>query len=317
MPKIQYKEIRFNKKTLDTIEAANIIINEYRRNGLDLTLRQLYYQFVSRDLIPNNDKEYKRLGEIVSDGRMAGLIDWRAIVDRTRNLRAYGGYDSPQDAIERVAGHYHRHLWEGQDNYVEVWVEKDALIGVIQNACAPLDTPHFSCRGYTSASEMWEAAQRLRRRADGIGGNAVVIHLGDHDPSGIDMTRDIQDRLELFAEMPIEVRRLALNMAQIEELKPPPNPAKTTDSRHQGYVARFGHESWELDAIEPRRMSNLIRSTIEEYLDLGQLALVKRRTQHEADQLQSVYDNFDEVRALDFYPPDFDPDEAEDGEDDE
>lgn len=294
MPKIKYKEIKFHRSSLDIITAANAIIDDYKRKGFELTLRQLYYQFVSRDLIQNKDTEYKRLGEIISDGRLAGLIDWRAIIDRTRNLSSYSGDTSPEDALATAAGGYGRHQWEDQPNYVEVWVEKDALIGVVRQACQDMWTPHFSCRGYTSASEMWTAAQRLAARSID-GGQTVVIHLGDHDPSGMDMTRDIEERLSLFAGREIEVRRIALNMAQIEELKPPPNPAKITDSRAGKYIAEYGRSSWELDAIEPGRMVSLIRGTVRGYVDEDILARVNERSESEKAQLMAIARNYDEV----------------------
>lgn len=155
--------------------------------------------------------------------------------------------------------------WADQDYRPEVWIEKDALVGVIEDVCTALDINYFSCRGYTSQSEMWAAGQRLQRY-DGAGQLPVVINLGDHDPSGIDMTRDIEDRLELFTGH-AEVARIALNMAQIETYNPPPNPAKLTDSRAEGYVARYGPSSWELDALEPTVIAETIERTILRYRD--------------------------------------------------
>ncbi len=131
MPKICYVEKRFNRSSKILIEHANKILAEYAQRGLVVTLRQLYYQFVSRDIIPNNQKEYKRLGSVVNDARLAGLIDWDYMQDRTRNLARLASWDSPDGIIRSAARSYHRNLWEGQKNYVEVWIEKDALVGVI------------------------------------------------------------------------------------------------------------------------------------------------------------------------------------------
>ena len=161
MPKIQYKEINFRGKSLELINLVNQVINEYKNQGYELTLRQTYYQLVARGYIPNNERSYKNIGNLINDGRLAGLIDWHSIVDRTRNLRGNGHWDKPEDVIASARYSYLLNKWDGQPNYVEVWVEKDALVDIVGQACIPLDTPYFSCRGYTSQSEMWSAAQRF------------------------------------------------------------------------------------------------------------------------------------------------------------
>ncbi len=127
------------------------------------------------------------------------------------------------------------------------------------------DTPYFSCRGYVSQSEMWNAALRLSKYIR-KGQSPIVIHLGDHDPSGIDMSRDIKERLEMFAFQGIEVNRIALNMEQIEKYNPPPNPAKMDDTRYIGYVDIYGENSWELDALDPEVLEQLISDTISKLL---------------------------------------------------
>ena len=274
MPKIRYLCKSFRSDTLDVIEQANAIIEVYAAQGFDLTLRQLFYQFVSRGLIPNKDSEYKRLGSIVNDARLAGLIDWDHITDRTRNLRGNSHWDEPQDIMRSAAHSFAIDKWATQYYRPEVWIEKDALVGVIESVCEELDIDYFSCRGYTSQSEMWSAGQRLEHYAN-IGQVPLIVHLGDHDPSGIDMTRDIDDRLTLFTGN-IEVERIALNMAQIETYNPPPNPAKVTDSRATSYIRRYGHSSWELDALEPSVIAQAIQTTVLAYRDEALWAGVDR-----------------------------------------
>lgn len=270
MPRIAYIEKKFYGTSVKLIAAANVIIEEYRQQGFQLTLRQLYYQFVSRDLIANSQKEYKRLGSVINDARLAGLIDWDSIEDRTRNLRALPHWDTPQQMIDSALSSYRRDKWEDQNTRVEVWIEKDALAGVIEPICNEVDVPFFACRGYTSQSEQWAAGQRFAGYVS-QGLRVVLLHFGDHDPSGIDMTRDNKDRLTMFVEHHagdgIEVRRLALNMAQIEEHNPPPNPVKLTDSRAGGYQDNYGDESWELDALEPRIIRDLIAENVAIYRD--------------------------------------------------
>ena len=262
--KERFIDKNFRAATLAIIHTANKIIEEYRDQGFILTLRQLYYQFVARDLIPNTERSYKRLGSIVNDGRLAGLIDWLSIEDRTRNINENTHWNSPAEIIEAARRGYAIDMWANQDTRVEVWIEKNALIGIIEGVCRELDVPYFACIGYVSQSEQWRAYKRHAENQ-----RTIVIHLGDHDPSGIDMTRDNQERLDTFHGWTggTEVKRIALNMDQVEEYGPPPNPAKVTDSRFDSYLRDYGSESWELDALEPSVMVDLIRSTIDEYRD--------------------------------------------------
>jgi hypothetical protein len=293
MPKIRYQKKSFRADSLEVIERANAIIEVYAAQGFDLTLRQLFYQFVSRGLIPNKDSEYKRLGSIVNDARLAGLIDWEHITDRTRNLRGNAHWEQPQDIMRSAAYSFAIDKWADQDYRPEVWIEKDALVGVIEGVCKTLDIDFFSCRGYTSQSEMWSAGRRLERYCL-EGQTPVVIHLGDHDPSGIDMTRDIGDRLDLFSGA-AEVKRIALNIEQIELYNPPPNPAKVTDSRATSYISRYGSSSWELDALEPTVIAAAIEQTVLSYRDDARWeAAVRLEEQHRKD-LQKAAQRWEEV----------------------
>ena len=295
MPVIAYIDKSFTRASLSVIEKANEICAAYAAQGFDLTLRQLYYQFVARGLLPNKDTEYKRLGQIVNDARLAGLLDWRYIVDRTRNLRALSHWETPGGVLDSAAWGYRTDRWASQPHRVEVWIEKDALVGVIAGVCERLDVPYFSCRGYTSQSELWGAAQRLIRHAK-RGQDPIIIHLGDHDPSGIDMTRDIGDRLALFGAE-VTVRRIALNMDQVRHYQPPPNPAKLTDARASGYIARHGDQSWELDALDPATLDALIELTIRDYRDQGLWERESAAMEADRDRLTEIARRFDEVSA--------------------
>lgn len=268
MPKIAYMEKGFRDKTRALIEQAVALIEEYAVQGYDLTLRQLFYAHVSRNLLPNTEKSYKLLGDVVNDGRLAGLIDWTSIVDRTRHVRQNSHWGGPGEIVRACAQQFQIDKWAGQPERVIVLIEKDALIGVIEPVCRRLDTPCLSCRGYTSQTEMWNLGRRLGGWR-GEGSEPVVLHLGDHDPSGIDMSRDIRERLEMFVGGCIGFERLALNMDQVKKYKPPPNPAKLTDSRCGGYVAAYGDKSWELDALEPKVLARLVEGNIKKHLDAG------------------------------------------------
>lgn len=262
MPKIRYIEWNPKADTLGVIRTANGIIEEYEEKGFSLTLRQLYYQFVARDLMSNNIKAYNRLKSMMTKARLAGLVDWEAIKDITRELEEQGHWSNPGSIIRSAASSFRTDRWADQPCRVEVWIEKDALKNVISGICEELDVPYFSCRGYTSVSAMWEAGNRLKRTTRRDHKPTWIVHLGDHDPSGVDMTRDIIDRLELFTGRSLSLERIALNMDQVEELDLPPNPAKFTDSRVDTYVAEFGDGSWELDALDPQYMADLIETFV-------------------------------------------------------
>ena len=219
-----------------------------------------------------------------------------AIEDRTRFIRAISSWDDPREILQTTVDSYHKDLWKTQDKRFEVWIEKDALIGVVEPTCKELDLPHFSCRGYVSDSEMWHGAMRLLRHVRN-GQDVIVLHLGDHDPSGIDMTRDITDRLNLFSFFKdgIEVRRIALTMEQIKVVNPPPNPAKVTDSRYEKYAAEFGDESWELDALEPAYIADLIRTAVFEERDIDRWEVAYNEQEEERGQIQDIIDRWDDL----------------------
>jgi hypothetical protein len=268
MTKVQYIEKNFRKASLDRLMLVNTILNEYAADGYDLSLRQLYYQLVARDYIENSQRSYKQLGTLVNDGRLTGLVDWDMIVDRSRETISNTHWTSPSEIVEAASRSFAIDKWQHQPNYVEVMVEKDALSGVLMPVCRDLDIHFTANKGYPSASLLYEMAKRLRWHIS-EGQYVYILHLGDHDPSGIDMTRDLIDRLQMFLGDNIRVKRLALNMDQIEELQPPPNPAKTTDTRYQAYIAEFGSTSWELDAIEPRQLVEIVRGAVLSLRDDG------------------------------------------------
>jgi hypothetical protein len=257
-------------------------------------------------------------------------VDWDAIVDRTRSIRALPHWSDPAAIVRAAADSFAVDKWADQPCRVEVWIEKDALVGVFEPVCHEFDVPLFSCRGYTSQSEVWGAAQRLERYLQDEQ-RVVVLHFGDHDPSGLDMTRDIEKRLRLFllhdwvrhdrerfSHLPIdewkrrlalehesqgwdvrlEVRRLALTWRQVGQYSPPPNPAKSTDARYRGYMERFGDESWELDALEPTVLVQLVRDEVDDLRDGDRWNAAVEREAAGAQRLQRVAQRWREVEGL-------------------
>lgn len=258
------EKLRLNKSNKDKLIVINKIIEEYSQQGYRLTLRQLYYQLVSRDIIANSLKEYASLSKLLVQGRMAGIVDWDAIEDRIRVPYIPYWVHGVSHAIQDTIVQYRLDRMENQDVYIEVWVEKDALSGVLRRITSQYHINLMVNRGYSSCTAMHDASERIKRKQDNK--KCYILYLGDHDPSGVDMVRDIRDRLEEFGAE-AEVMRIALTQEQIKKYNPPPNPAKITDSRAKNYIAQFGNTSWEVDALNPDTLHKIIKKSVEELID--------------------------------------------------
>lgn len=294
---------KFSEQALVTIDLVNQILEEYRKQDFRLSLRQLYYQLVARGYIVNTQRSYKNLGNLISTARQAGYVDWSMIEDRGRETVALSHWSGPGEIARAAALSFRINKWSHQFYHIEVMVEKDALSGVLGPVCNELDISITANKGYSSSSTMYEIGKRLERATWGKK-NVVVLYLGDHDPSGIDMTRDIEERLTMYShDAPIEVERLALNWDQIEKWQPPENPAKETDARFESYVRQYGESSWELDAVEPGELANLVRRAVLARRDdeLWQQAIeLEEEQRKELLVFAAKYDKYKKLRSLEF-----------------
>jgi hypothetical protein len=267
-------------KSMRLLGLVNQVLAEYEALGYRLTLRQLYYQLVSRVAIPNTLRSYSSLGDLVSKGRLAGLIDWEMIENRVRVPRSNTHWRDEAQILQAAADGFYLSRWEGQANHVELWCEKDAVSNILEPVCRELDVLFLANRGYGSQTALYDAAKRFAM-AMKAGKECWLLYFGDHDPLGLDMSRDIEYRLSLFHEgapgLPMRVKRVALTMAQVEEYGPPENPAKQEDSRYRAYAEQFGESSWELDALEPGVLAELARTEICDLLDPDGWARVERK----------------------------------------
>jgi hypothetical protein len=286
---IEYRKINIHREGRILIDLINTIIADYTAAGYTLTTRQIFYQLVTQNVIPNTDKAYRKIQNLVKNGRLAGLIDWEAVVDRTRTFHELPHWESPAEILRSAAYSYHRDLWEGQDRYCEIWVEKQALENVVQQAAERLDCPYFSCRGYPSITALLNAAKD--RYTDKEDRECSIIYLGDHDPSGLDIDRQLKERITEFGAN-IKVQRIALTMDQVKEYKLPPNPVKVdpdteelTDTRAKKYVEKYGLHSWELDALRPEVLDALITDAIESNLDSKLYSAALGRQEAERKQI--------------------------------
>lgn len=281
----------WQKNQKELIEQITGIVDEYLDQDIKLTSRQIYYQLVSKNIIPNADEIYKRICKFLTDGRYAGLIDWEAIEDRGRTPEKHSEWENIQHLIDSAIYSYRLPRWRDQDYYVGLYCEKEAMESVLKPVADKFHI-YFGCnKGYSSASTMYELSQRIKGEIK-KGKEAIILYLGDHDPSGLDMVRDIKDRIEEFLtegdesiEPNFEVIQLALNLEQIKKYNPPPNPAKITDPRAKDYIRQFGNKSWELDALEPKLLIKIAEGGIINYLDVGKYSHWIEREQKEKEAL--------------------------------
>ena len=232
------EELSLSKRNQEKLKVINKIIEEYLDQGYKLTLRQLYYQLVSRDIIPNEVKEYAKVSKLLVQGRMAGIVDWEAIEDRIRIPHIEYSVDDVNDAIEDTISQYKLDRMKNQNVYIEVWVEKDALSGVLKRVTRKYHVRLMVNRGYSSCTAIHDASERFKNQQ--YRKKCHILYLGDHDPSGVDMIRDIKSRLLEFGAN-VNVKSIALTQDQIKKFAPPPNPAKITDPRADKYIEEFGN----------------------------------------------------------------------------
>lgn len=291
----------------EIVEHANEIQKDYERQGIKLTLRQMYYQFVARHLITNSVQSYDRIGATLTKARFAGEFPVDGLTDRGREvrpgefLRADLNYHSSQRGyVEGMIQHLPSFavaadIWQGQSTHVSVWVEKDALASIFEDVCNDLGVSWFACKGYPSVSALWEWITSTHKAFDtrprksgwqtvrGTADNAVILYFGDHDPDGCEIPRsaerNIRKLMETWGnEFPFRVIRVGLTLDQIRQYNPPPMPAKESSARFTAYFEEHGiRDAWELDALEPTVLRDLIRVNARRYFSLPRFELNAER----------------------------------------
>jgi hypothetical protein len=282
------------------------IVNAYSSQEIKLTNRQLYYQLVATDIIPNAEATYKRICTFLTDARYGGLINWDAIEDRGRTPERHSEWDNIQELVQSAVYAYRKPRWIDQEYYIELYSEKQAMESVLKPIADKYHI-YFGCnKGYSSASTMYELAKRLGRQQ---GKKLVILYLGDHDPSGLDMIRDIAERTTEFLwyrdveeydndyGLMYETRKndgvfqvipVALKSEQIKMYNPPPNPAKITDPRAKWYLSRYGQSSWELDALKPEVLIKLTEKAILDFIDIDKYDAIIDEEKQEISKLVTL-----------------------------
>jgi len=262
------------------------IVIKYQNQGYKMTLRQLFYQLVTENKVSNDEREYRRLSCLVKDGRMMGLIDWDVIEDRGREPYQHSEFDDIEDLMASALSSYRLPRWADQDCYVELWVEKDALSGILRPLADKYHVTLMVNKGFSSATAMYEARKRFSR-AISAGKKVAILYLGDHDPSGMAMTQDIQKRLEELG-VSIDVNRIGLNFDQVRKFRLPHNPAKERDPRFTEYERQYGEKCWEVDALNPSVLKKLVCGAIEKYVNGEKMGAVIAQEERDKSRLSAL-----------------------------
>lgn len=272
-----------------TVTYANDILSQYT---IKLTLRQIHYRLVSGYEYPNTNSAYTQLSKQLVKARENGDIDETRIEDRSREFL---GGDYPFDSLEDFVtyrfetfldspNYYARKVWTNQPEYVVVWIEKDALSRVVSTIADRYNIVTCPSRGYTSYTYIMEALAKLPEDKP-----ITFLHFADHDPSGLDMTRDLANRISRYSDLDITVERIALNYDQVQHYELPPNPTKTADPRAASYVAEYGNECWELDAIDPEELQRMVSEAIESHIDSDAWSQTLEQIRQEREELRTTF----------------------------
>jgi hypothetical protein len=259
-----------------------------------MTVRQVFYRMVSMGLIGKTEGEYKStITRLLVEMRRSGAIPFTWLADGTRWMRKPTTYDSVEAALRETARTYRRSLWRDQLDYVEVWCEKEALAGVLVEVTEEYDVPLLVTRGYPSLSYLYTAAHTIADQRFNQYHNVTLYYLGDHDPSGHDIRRAVEEDLNRFVADIVgfqprtavfEFYPLAVEPSQIDEYCLPTRPTKQSDSRSKSFMG----ESVELDAIPPDELRRLVREAIEDHLDQGDLGVLRVAEESERTILANI-----------------------------
>lgn len=354
----------WNEDKRETIDRIVKIVNTFAAKGYVLTLRQLHYQLVTRNWIVNHNSAYQKLSSLLDDCRYGGLIDWKAIEDRGRVPYIPYWVNDVEHALQDSLEQYRVDRQKDQPTHIELWTEKDALSGILRRSTEKYHIQLVVNKGYTSSSAIYRAYERI---IDKIweGKKITILYFGDHDPSGLDMVRDIRDRLKYFISRGdksmkagyggvesiwkqarawysetgsvllqdyglseriiakinhpdkslnvvekkelqaalicafldnsgvFEVRPIGLTIEQVQQYDLPPNPTKITDSRAEGYISKFGKTCWEVDALDPETLTELVESNIEGIIDMDLYYENIERENSDMKKLKNIIENLD------------------------
>jgi len=248
-----------HEKTEQIINTAYEILSAFN----PMTVRQVYYQLVSRQVIKNNRSQYQAVSNALVKARQEGIILWDWIEDRLRRPRSVGMWDGLAEFAKTAVSAYKRNVWDDQPSYFEAWLEKDALSGIFENVLGHYGVTFNVGRGYDGWDSIYNAACRF-----GDGKGKSILYFGDLDPSGVDMIRSLAERLGFFGCRP-EIIKCALTPDDMRRYNLPPSFTKKTDTRSAAYIKEFGDIAVELDALPADVLQTRLKKEVEQRLDMA------------------------------------------------
>ena len=287
-----------------TVTCTNDILSQYT---MKLILRQIFYRLVAGYEYPNTKSAYNQLSKQLVKARERGDVDATKFEDRSREFL---GGDFQFNSLEEFVtyqfetfldspNYYATKVWTSQPEYVIVWIEKDALSRVVSTVADEYKVVTCPSRGYASYTYLREALARLPEDKE-----ITILHLADHDPSGLNMTRDLENRISEYSDLDITVERIALNYDQVQHYGLPPNPTKPADPRFQGYIAEYGNECWELDAIEPVELQRMVSAAIRNHIDFNIWNQTLEQIRQEREELRTTFSSIRNLlREHEYYAP--------------
>jgi len=244
--------------TTELVERAERILSAEQ----PMTIRQLFYRLVSVQALENGTPDYKKLSRVMTDARESGQVPFEWIVDRSRPTYAPNVFDNLQDGLMALRNCYRKDYWQDQPVHVEIWTEKDAIIGSIEPVTDELGVTVRVSRGFTSTTRVHEIASTFSRIVKPI----FVFYLGDHDPSGRAIELDLYDRISSYGT-DFQMARLAIREKDIDDFNLPPLRIKASDTRAAAFRRKFGNRCVELDALPPEELRSRVRQAIEGHIE--------------------------------------------------
>jgi len=263
------------KQSLELLAQVQKIMGSY---DFALTLRQIYYQLVAKQIIPNEQRYYKKLSRICVAGRDEGILSEEGFADRLREVDKLSSWVDLNEFMETVRRSYHKDKWQNQDRYLEIWTEKDALRGVLSQVTYQYDVSLMVARGQLSRTAIYEASKRYKTKSDK---ECYLYYCGDFDPSGLSIYDSIKKRLGDFG-ISINFERIALTEEQIEKYKLPSDPGKKSDPNYNKFVSLYDSDMVvELDSLPPDVLRDIIKDCITKNINNGLLAQVQEEEEAE------------------------------------
>lgn len=292
--------IKWQKRKRELFNKIIPIAEKFQDQDYKITLRQLHYQLVGRNLIKNTKSEYTKLGTLIKEARLSGLLDWDLIVDNLRTPKKMGEWDSVKDIMESVYSSYRNKRHSIQKIHLEIWCEKDAMTSILEPITNKYHLNLMIDRGFGSTTMIYETAKRFLRESNQLTQEFVILYLGDHDPSGLNMVNDVQKRINMFLRISKDrfatrcnVKQIALTQEQCKKYNLPPQMAKTSDSRFKKYQKEYGDESWELDALPTDVISKILEDEILECINMEYYdGMIQEENKDKVKIKQLIEDNF-------------------------